>query len=68
MTRTATLNRRTGETAISGRIDLDGNGLSVIDTGLGFLDHMIVTLAKHAGFDLELSAVGDTVEIGRAHV
>jgi len=61
MTRTATLNRRTGETAISGRIDLDGNGLSAVDTGLGFLDHMIVTLAKHAGFDLELNAVGDTV-------
>lgn len=61
MTRTATLNRRTNETAISGRIDLDGNGLSDVDTGLGFLDHMIVTLAKHAGFDLELNAVGDTV-------
>ena len=61
MTRTATLDRRTNETAISGRIDLDGNGLSAVDTGLGFLDHMIVTLAKHAGFDLELNAVGDTV-------
>ncbi len=61
MTRTATLDRRTNETAISGRIDLDGNGSSAVDTGLGFLDHMIVTLAKHAGFDLELNAVGDTV-------
>ena len=61
MTRTATLDRRTNETAITGRIDLDGTGVSVVDTGLGFLDHMVVTLARHAGFDLELSAVGDTV-------
>ena len=60
MTRTATLDRRTNETAISGRIDLDGTGVSGINTGLGFLDHMIVTLAKHSGFDLELQAVGDT--------
>jgi len=61
MTRTATLNRTTNETAINGRIDVDGNGISAIDTGLGFLDHMIVTLTKHAGFDFELNAVGDTV-------
>lgn len=60
MTRTAVLNRTTNETAISGRIDLDGNGESDIDTGLGFLDHMLVTLAKHAAFDLQLNAVGDT--------
>jgi imidazoleglycerol phosphate dehydratase HisB len=60
MTRTATFDRRTNETAITGRIDLDGSGVSAVDTGLGFLDHMIVTLAKHAGFELELSAVGDT--------
>ena len=61
MTRTATLNRSTNETAINGRIDLDGRGVSTIATGLGFLDHMIVTLTKHTGFDLELNAVGDTV-------
>ena len=61
MTRTATLDRRTNETAISGRIDLDGTGVSAVTTGLGFLDHMIVTLNKHTGFDLELNAVGDTV-------
>jgi len=60
MTRTATLDRRTNETAITGRIDLDGSGVSAVDTGLGFLDHMMVTLARHAGFELELSAVGDT--------
>lgn len=60
MTRIATLDRTTNETAISGRIDLDGNGVSAVDTGLGFLDHMLVTLAKHSGFDLELRATGDT--------
>ena len=60
MTRTAILDRRTNETEINGRIDLDGNGLSAVDTGLGFLDHMIVTLSKHAGFDIELKANGDT--------
>ena len=60
MTRTATLDRRTNETTISGLIDLDGIGVSEVDTGLGFLNHMVVTLAKHAGFDIELIAVGDT--------
>lgn len=60
MTRTATLDRRTNETTIRGRIDLDGNGLSEVATGLGFLDHMLVTLAKHSGFDLVLNATGDT--------
>lgn len=60
MTRTATLDRRTNETAISGRIDLDGTGLSEAATGLGFLDHMLVTLAKHSGFDVVLNATGDT--------
>jgi imidazoleglycerol phosphate dehydratase HisB len=60
MTRTATFDRRTNETAISGRIDLDGTGLSEVATGLGFLDHMLVTLAKHSGFDLVLNATGDT--------
>ena len=60
MTRTATLDRRTNETTISGLIDLDGTGVSEVDTGLGFLNHMVVTLAKHAGFDIELTAVGDT--------
>ncbi len=60
MTRTATLDRRTNETAITGRIDLDGTGLSEVATGLGFLDHMLVTLAKHSGFDVVLSATGDT--------
>lgn len=59
MTRTAKLNRKTKEMVITGRIDLDGSGESVVNTGLGFLDHMLTTLAKHSGVDLELSAEGD---------
>ncbi|MEN8233639.1 MAG: imidazoleglycerol-phosphate dehydratase HisB [Actinomycetota bacterium] len=59
MTRQATLDRATGETAITGRLDLDGTGTSEISTGLGFLDHMITALAKHARFDVVLDATGD---------
>jgi len=60
MTRTAPLDRKTNEVTITGHIDLDGAGSSDVNSGLGFLDHMLETLAKHAGFDLVLSAVGDT--------
>lgn len=59
MTRKTTLDRKTNEVAISGRIDLDGTGESTVRTGLGFLDHMLVTFAKHAAVDLELVAEGD---------
>lgn len=58
--RTAPLDRKTREVTITGRIDLDGNGAAEVDSGLGFLDHMLATLAKHGSFDLVLSAVGDT--------
>lgn len=60
MTRTAPLDRKTSEVTITGYIDLDGTGSSDVNSGLGFLDHMLATLAKHAGFDLVLGAVGDT--------
>lgn len=60
MNRTANLNRTTSETEITGRIDLDGDGIARVDTGLGFLDHMLSALTKHAGFDLVLDATGDT--------
>ena len=59
MNRTAELIRQTGEVDITGRIDLDGTGESAVNTGLGFLDHMLITFAKHSGIDLELSAIGD---------
>ena len=57
--RMAELNRKTNETDISLRICLDG-GASEIDTGVGFLDHMLTLFAKHGGFDLTLTCVGDT--------
>lgn len=57
--RRARLERRTQETAIAVVLELDGTGKSEIATGLGFLDHMLVTLARHAHFDLELSCSGD---------
>lgn len=60
MNRTANLNRTTSETEITGRIDIDGDGIARVDTGLGFLDHMLSALTKHAGFDLVLDATGDT--------
>ena len=59
MTRIAELKRETSEVAITGSLDLDGTGASEIKTGLGFLDHMLSTLAKHARFDLRLVATGD---------
>ena len=59
MSRTAKLARKTKEVSITGRIDLDGSGESAVNTGLGFLDHMLTTFVKHSGVDLELSAEGD---------
>jgi imidazoleglycerol-phosphate dehydratase len=58
-TRRATLHRVTAETDISLTLDLDGTGRSSIQTGIGFLDHMLTALARHACFDLEVKAIGD---------
>lgn len=57
--RIVTRARRTSETAIELRLDLDGTGSSKVSTGIGFLDHMLVALAKHARFDLTLECEGD---------
>ncbi len=59
MARTATLTRTTSETDISVTLDLDGTGRADIDTGIGFLDHMLTALARHALFDLKVHAKGD---------
>ena len=59
MTRTATIDRRTAETEIQLTLNLDGTGTAKIDTGVGFLDHMLTLLAKHGLFDLEVKAKGD---------
>lgn len=59
MTRIATIERTTKETAIKATVDLDGSGASRIDTGVGFLDHMIEQLARHGLLDIDLEAKGD---------
>jgi imidazoleglycerol-phosphate dehydratase len=59
MPRTATINRKTAETEIQLTLNLDGSGAAQIATGIGFFDHMLTLLAKHALFDLTVSAQGD---------
>ena len=59
MTRTATIERETRETSIRLTLELDGSGVSQIKTGVGFLDHMLELLARHAVIDLDVEARGD---------
>jgi imidazoleglycerol-phosphate dehydratase len=59
MSRTATIDRKTKETAITATIDLDGTGAYKIATGVGFLDHMLEQLARHSLIDITLEAKGD---------
>jgi len=58
--RTAEISRKTAETDIRLKLDLDGQGNSVIKTGCGFFDHMLTLFAKHGRFDLEVECIGDT--------
>lgn len=58
--RTAEINRKTNETDIKLSLNLDGTGKSEINTGCGFLDHMLTLFARHGGFDLAVSCKGDT--------
>ena len=58
--REATIVRKTAETDIRLTLDLDGSGKSEIESGLGFLDHMLTLFARHGRFDLTLKCVGDT--------
>ena len=58
--RTAEITRKTAETDIKLTLDLDGFGESQINTGCGFLDHMLTLFAKHGRFDLTLTCKGDT--------
>lgn len=53
------VNRKTSETDIRVSLNIDGKGKSKIDTGIGFLDHMLELFAKHGLFDLEIKAKGD---------
>lgn len=59
--RTARVQRTTGEVAVTVELTLDGTGASTVSTGIGFLDHLLTALAKHARFDLVLTAEGDLV-------
>jgi len=58
--RTAKVTRRTAETDIALNLNLDGSGYSNIQSGVGFLDHMLTLFAKHGRFDLALTCNGDT--------
>jgi imidazoleglycerol-phosphate dehydratase len=57
--RTATVERKTRETEIAVSLDLDGTGVSDIDTGIGFLDHMLDSFSRHSMIDLKVRATGD---------
>lgn len=57
--RTAEIRRETAETSISLSLSLDGSGMSEIDTGVGFLDHMLTLFARHGRMDLRVKADGD---------
>ena len=57
--RTATIDRKTRETEISVSLDLDGTGEYDIDTGIGFLDHMLESFSRHSAIDLKVRAQGD---------
>lgn len=57
--RTSEIKRTTAETDVALSLDLDGTGVSEIDTGCGFLDHMLTLFARHGRFDLTVSCKGD---------
>jgi imidazoleglycerol-phosphate dehydratase len=60
MSRKGTVSRKTKETSISVDLNIDGKGKYKIDTGIGFLDHMLEQLSKHSLIDINLKAKGDT--------
>lgn len=66
MNRTAELERKTKETQIRIKVNLDGNGSYEIDTGIGFFDHMLTLMAVHGQLDLEVIANGD-IEVDLHH-
>ncbi len=57
--RNATIDRKTNETEISVTLELDGTGTSDVQTGIGFLDHLLDALARHGRFDLDIRCKGD---------
>jgi imidazoleglycerol-phosphate dehydratase len=67
MARIAEINRRTRETDINIRLDLDGRGEARLDYPIGFMTHMLNTFARHGLFDLEIRAAGD-LEVDQHHL
>ena len=59
MTRSATVTRETAETVVEVSLAIEGAGTSTTETGIGFLDHMLDSFAKHGLFDLDVSCEGD---------
>jgi imidazoleglycerol-phosphate dehydratase len=59
MNRTAEVTRKTAETNITVKLNLDGTGQSILHTGIGFFDHMLDQIARHAMMDLDVQALGD---------
>ena len=59
MPRTATIHRKTGETDVRVTVNLDGVGRADVHTGVGFFDHMLTLLARHAAIDVSIAAQGD---------
>jgi imidazoleglycerol-phosphate dehydratase len=66
MTRSATIERRTGETDVHLTLTLEGTGAGARETGVGFLDHMLDLLARHGRMDLDLKVTGD-LQTGAHH-
>jgi len=60
MARQATIHRKTKETDIKIRLEIDGSGQSRVDTGIPFMDHMLILMAAHGFLDLDVTAKGDT--------
>ena len=66
MPRTAEISRKTKETDITVKVNLDGNGTYEIDTGVGFFDHMLSALSKHSGINMDIKCKGD-LEVDAHH-
>lgn len=64
--RKVTVSRKTRETEVTVTLDIDGSGTAAVATGVGFLDHLLGSLAHHGLFDLEISATGD-LEVDEHH-
>lgn len=66
MTRIGTVERKTAETSVQVRLDLDGSGTAQVATGIGFFDHLLTLLARHSLIDLEVRVSGD-LEVDEHH-